>query len=54
MGERTEFKVRRPTQVMKQLADSDIKKFLENIPLYVWRQLRPFQDLGSRGVVLVW
>lgn len=59
---------------MKQLADSDLKEFLENAPLYVWRefsrpvinresfwireidafcencqQLRPFQDLRSRG-----
>ena len=59
---------------MKQLADSDIKEFLENASLYVWRefsrpainresfwigeidafcencqQLRPFQDLRSRG-----
>ena len=25
---------------MKQLADSDIKEFLENAPLYVWREFR--------------
>ncbi len=25
---------------MKQLADSDIKEFLENVPLYVWRKFR--------------
>lgn len=74
MGERTELKIPRTTQAMKQLADSDIKEFLENAPLYVWRefsrpainresfwireidafcencqQLRPFQDLRSRG-----
>ena len=40
MGERTELKVRRPTQVMKQLADSDIKEFLESAPLYVWQEFR--------------
>jgi hypothetical protein len=59
---------------MKPLTDSDIKEFLENAPLYAWRefkrpavnrsslwineidafcetcdQLRPFQDLRSRG-----
>ena len=74
MGERTESKIRRTTQAMKQLTDSDIREFLENVPLYVWRefgrpavnresfwireidafcencqQLRPFQDLRSRG-----
>ena len=38
MGEKTESKIRRTTQTMKQLADSDIKEFLENVPLYVWRE----------------
>ena len=75
MGERTtESKINRKPQTMKQLSDSDIKEFLENAPLYVWKefrkpkinrvslwineidafcenckQLRPFQDLRSRG-----
>lgn len=75
MGERTtESKINRKPQTMKQLSDSDIKEFLENVPLYVWKefrkpqinrvslwineidafcenckQLRPFQDLRSRG-----
>ena len=40
MGERTESKIRRITQVMRELADSDIKEFLENAPLYVWREFR--------------
>ena len=40
MSERTELKIRRTTQTMKQLADSDIKEFLENAPLYVWREFR--------------
>ncbi len=38
MSERTELKINRTTQTMKQLADSDIKEFLENVPLYVWRK----------------
>ena len=38
MGERTELKIPRTIQTMKQLADSDIKEFLENAPLYVWKK----------------
>ena len=38
MSERTELKIRRTTQTMQQLTDSDIKEFLENAPLYVWRE----------------
>ena len=38
MGERTESKIRRTTQVMRQLADFDVKEFLEKVPLYVWQQ----------------
>ena len=38
MSERTELKIRRTTQTMQQLTDSDIKEFLENAPLYVWKQ----------------
>ena len=38
MRERTELKINRTTQTMKQLADLDIKEFLENTPLYVWRE----------------
>ena len=38
MSERTELKINRTTQTMKQLTDSDIKEFLENAPLYVWRE----------------
>ena len=39
MGERTtESKINRKTQTMKELFDSDIKEFLENAPLYVWKQ----------------
>ncbi len=42
MSERTELKIRRTTQTMQQLTDSDIKEFLENAPLYVWREfVRP-------------
>ena len=39
MGERTtESKINRTIQTMKQLSDSDIKEFLENAPLYVWKE----------------
>ena len=38
MGERTVSKIHRITQVMRQLADSDVKEFLEKVPLYVWKQ----------------
>lgn len=40
MGERTELKIPRTIQTMKPLADSDIKEFLEKVPLYVWREFR--------------
>lgn len=40
MSERTELKIPRTTQTMQQLTDSDIKEFLENAPLYVWREFR--------------
>ena len=40
MGERTELKIPGTTRAMKQLADSDIKEFLENAPLYVWKEFR--------------
>ena len=38
MGEKTELKNPGTTQTMQQLTDSDIKEFLENAPLYVWKQ----------------
>ena len=48
MSERTELKINRTTQAMKQLTDSDIKEFLENAPLYVWREFRtPTVNRGS-------
>ena len=40
MSERTELKNPGTTQTMQQLTDSDIKEFLENVPLYVWREFR--------------
>ena len=40
MGERTELQIPRTARAMKELADSDIKEFLENSPLYVWREFR--------------
>ena len=40
MGERTELQISRTARTMKELADSDIKEFLENSPLYVWREFR--------------
>lgn len=38
MGKGTVSKIRRTTGALKQLDDSDIKEFLENAPLYVWRE----------------
>ena len=32
---------------MKQLTDSDIKEFLENVPLYVWREFEKSANLRS-------
>ncbi len=40
MGKGTVSKIRRITQAMRELADSDMKEFLENAPLYVWREFR--------------
>ena len=36
--------------VMKQFTDSEIKEFLENVPLYVWRE---FANPMKRGTLWI-